>query len=91
MKGFFAERTAPALTKSPQDLLLSITIPPAEALSGTQKKISYKVGDETVSLLVQIPPNTASGKKLRIREKGNRVNGGCGDLILTVNVGPVSS
>lgn len=70
--------------KGPMDIQLNMTLSQQEAQSGTQKKISYQVDGETVSLLVQIPPG--SGKKLRIREKGRRVNGGRGDLFLNIKV-----
>ena len=86
IKGYFSHKTRNEEAEKSLDLYFSITLPPAEALSGTQKKISYKRENETVDLLIQIPPKTPSGKKLRIKEKGYRKDGLTGDLILTVNV-----
>lgn len=77
--------SSPAAANS-ADLQFSIAISPAEALAGTQKKISFKVNDEMEQLLVRIPPNFPAGGKLRIKEKGHRHDNKRGDLILTVNL-----
>ncbi len=73
---------------NPLDINLSITLPPLEALAGTRKKLSYKVGDETEHLMVRVPEKFPANGKLRLREKGNAKNGERGDLILTIKVDP---
>jgi DnaJ-class molecular chaperone len=78
--------SAPAAESKTTDLNYSITVPPAEALAGGQKKFSYQVGKETEQLLVRIPANIQSGAKLRIKGKGLWHEGKRGDLILTVNI-----
>lgn len=75
-------------TSNPLDIHLSITLPPLEALAGTRKKLSYKVGDETEHLVVRVPENFPANGKLRLRDKGNAKNGERGDLILTVKIDP---
>ncbi|MFQ5482673.1 MAG: DnaJ domain-containing protein, partial [Nitrospinaceae bacterium] len=57
------------------DLHFEITLPPHEALMGTQKQVSYQVNGVQEKLMVRIPPRFASGQKLRIREKGKRRGG----------------
>ncbi len=69
----------------PLDLHFNLTIPASEALTGTRKRLSYKIGDHIESLRVHIPPNFPPGGKLRIREKGKMGEGQRGDLILTVH------
>ncbi|MCA9482885.1 MAG: J domain-containing protein [Nitrospina sp.] len=66
-----------------------ITIPPQEALKGVRKQFSYNVNGAMENLMVSIPPNTSSGQKLRLKEKGITRANRRGDLILTVNVGAV--
>jgi curved DNA-binding protein len=88
IKGVFQKGVhAVAPNKSnPLDIHLSITLPPLEALSGTRKKLSFKVGGETEHLMVRIPENFPANGKLRIRDKGNANKGERGDLILTVKI-----
>ncbi len=73
-------------TGNPLDLNFSITVPAAEALAGSRKKISYKAGAESEQLVVRIPPQFPDGGKLRIQGKGYERQGERGDLILTVKV-----
>ena len=73
---------------NPLDINLSITLPPLEALAGTRKKLSYKIGDATEQLMVRIPEKFPANGKLRIPGKGNAKNGARGDLILTVKINP---
>ncbi|MFQ5451212.1 MAG: DnaJ domain-containing protein [Nitrospinaceae bacterium] len=86
IKGIFHKSAPSSETLQRFNLGLAIAIPPAEALTGTRKKISYKVGNETENLVVRIPPNFPPGGKLRIKEKGYRKNGKRGDLILTIKI-----
>lgn len=88
IKGVFKKGVhAVVPTKSnPLDIHLSITLPPMEALAGTRKKLSYKVGDDTEHLVVRVPEKFPANGKLRVRDKGNAKNGERGDLILTVKI-----
>lgn len=70
------------------NLYYHISITPKEALAGAKKKISYEVGEDSEHIQVSIPPGITSGKKLRLKEKGARVNSQRGDLILTIQVKP---
>ena len=75
-----------SLRKSESNLHYQITISPEEARSGTQKQISYQVGEKSERLKVKIPPGIGSGQKLRLQGKGFHNNRQRGDLILTVQV-----
>ncbi len=68
------------------NLYYHISITPKEALAGAKKKISYVVGEDSEHIQISIPPGITSGKKLRLKEKGARVNSQRGDLILTIQV-----
>ena len=70
------------------NLYYHISITPKEALAGAKKMISYQVGENSERIQVSIPPGITSGKKLRLREKGARVDSQRGDLILTIQVKP---
>ncbi len=85
VRNFFLPKPAPA-GAGPLDLHFELTIPPHEALQGTRKQMTYHVDGRQEQLMVRIPPNITSGKKLRIREKGKRRDDRRGDLILTVKV-----
>jgi DnaJ-class molecular chaperone len=86
IKGVFKKAILPK--SNPLDINLSITLPPVEALAGTRKKLSYKVGDDTEHLMVRVPEKFPANGKLRIRDKGNAKNGERGDLILTIKIDP---
>ncbi len=73
-------------SKSDPNLYYQISITPGEARSGAKKEISYQVGEDSEHIQVSIPPGIVSGKKLRLREKGSRINERRGDLILTVQI-----
>lgn len=68
------------------NLYYNISITSDEAQSGAKKQISYRIGENSENLQVNIPPGISSGKKLRLREKGSVVDKLRGDLILTVQV-----
>ena len=86
IKGVFKKGAHAVAPANPLDIHLAITLPPVEVLAGTQKKISYKVGEEKENLVVRIPKNFPANGKLRVREKGNQKNGERGDLILTIKL-----
>jgi len=86
IKGLFGKPGRDTSSKSDPNLYYQITITPGEALSGAKKEISYQVGQDSERIQVSIPPGIVSGKKLRLREKGSRIHGQRGDLILTVQI-----
>jgi curved DNA-binding protein CbpA len=86
IKNLFAKPGKGASGKDDPNLYYDISITPGEARSGAKKKISYRIGENSENLQVNIPPGISSGKKLRLREKGSVVNEQRGDLILTVQV-----
>ena len=68
------------------DYNLSMTIPPKEALAGTNKKISYEIDGMPEQLMIRIPEKFPHGGKLRIKGKGHSKDKKRGDLILQVKV-----
>ena len=86
VKGVFAKATNTVGASNSLDFNLAMTIPPNEALVGTNKKISYEIDGNSEQLMIRIPEKFPNGGKLRIKEKGHRKNGKRGDLILQVKV-----
>ena len=86
VKKMFTGGTHASISANPLDFTLAMTIPPAEALTGTNKKIYYEVDGNSEQLIVRVPKNFSDGGKLRIREKGHFKDGKRGDLILQVKV-----
>ena len=84
LKGMFSKSQSDEKSSLAMDF--AISIPPAEALNGTRKKVSYRANGITEQLMVHIPPNFPSGGKLRIRNKGHIQNEKRGDLILSINI-----
>jgi len=68
------------------DYNLAMTIPPKEALEGTNKKISYEIDGTPEQLMIRIPKKFPHGGKLRIKGKGHLKDQKRGDLILQVKV-----
>jgi molecular chaperone DnaJ len=65
------------------DLLLRVPVTFSEAALGAEVKVPTLDGAVTV----KIPPGTASGKTLRVRNRGMpKAGGGSGDLLVTVDV-----
>lgn len=85
IKGLFGV-TKTASASSSLDIELQIAIPPSEARLGAKKELAYKIDGEGERLRISIPPGIASGRKLRIKEKGYKKNGQRGDLILSIRV-----
>jgi DnaJ-class molecular chaperone len=86
IKNVFARPSKDTSGKDDPNLYYNISVTPGEAQSGVKKQISYRIGESSEHLQVNIPPGIASGKKLRLREKGSVVNERRGDLILTVQI-----
>ena len=85
-KRAFAKPGKDASDTADPNLYYNISVTPGEAQIGTQKEISYQIGENSEHLQVNIPPGISSGKKLRLRKKGSVINEQRGDLILTVQV-----
>lgn len=86
IKNLFAKPGKASSEKDDPNLYYNISITSGEAQSGAKKQISYRIGENSEHLQVNIPPGISSGKKLRLRKKGSVVNEQRGDLILTVQV-----
>ena len=86
IKKLFGKSVRGTSSQSDPNLYYQIFITPDEAHSGAKKEISYQVGQESERIQVSIPPGIVSGKKLRLREKGSRINERRGDLILTIQI-----
>jgi DnaJ-class molecular chaperone len=83
VKGVFNKGT---ISQSSLDYNLAMTIPPKEALAGTNKKISYEIDGTPEQLMIRIPEKFPDGGKLRIKGKGHFKDQKRGDLILQVKV-----
>jgi len=83
VKGVFNKGTN---SQNSLDYNLAMTIPPKEALAGTNKKISYEIDGAPEQLVIRIPEKFPNGGKLRIKGKGHSKNEKRGDLILQVKV-----
>lgn len=73
-----------------QDLSQEMHVGFEEAVKGSERRISFRLGDQDHSFNVRIPPGVESGQKLRIRGKGGpgAAGGTAGDLLLTITVSP---
>jgi curved DNA-binding protein len=70
------------------DLHYELEIPFMDAIHGAEKRISLATAMGTEEVNVKIPRGIASGKKLRLKGKGNQGRGGQrGDLYITMKVG----
>ncbi|MBQ3267982.1 MAG: DnaJ domain-containing protein [Atopobiaceae bacterium] len=72
------------------DLTLTVDVTAEEALTGTSRKVTYKVPStgEEHTLTVKVPAGANDGSKLRYRGRGEKGrNGGTkGDLVITTRV-----
>ena len=57
-----------------------------EALRGCERELTVSEGAESRTVRVKIPPGIQSGKKVRVRGRGQAGPAGPGDLLLTVRV-----
>lgn len=70
------------------DLHYELEIPFMDAMHGAEKRISLATATGTEEVNVKIPKGIASGKKLRLKGKGNQGRAGQrGDLYITMKVG----
>jgi DnaJ-class molecular chaperone len=71
------------------DLSTDATIAFHTAVMGGFCEISLKHGQQSETLQIKIPPGVDSGRKIRLRGKGDPgANGKNGDLIVTIHVAP---
>ena len=81
-----SRRAAPA---KGSDIAAEVTIPFHTAVMGGNCEIPVTRGTQRETLQVKIPPGVDSGKKIRLRGKGQAGQGGDnGDLIVTIQVAP---
>ncbi|MFQ5449890.1 MAG: DnaJ C-terminal domain-containing protein [Nitrospinaceae bacterium] len=82
-------RKPPAPTRG-EDLESTLTISFEEAALGTQKNITFQKSGKREETSIKIPPGISSGKKLRLKGKGNPGPAGAkaGDLYLKIQVRP---
>jgi len=70
------------------DLHYELEIPFMDSIHGAEKRISMATHSGTEEVKVKIPKGIATGKKLRLKGKGNQGPGGeRGDLYITMKVG----
>lgn len=71
-----------------QDLIYELSITLEEAAETTQKMISYQPGAPSEKLSVKIPAGINTGKKLRLKGKGQpgRHGGAAGDIYIQIKV-----
>lgn len=71
------------------DIAAEVTIPFHTAVLGGNCEINVSRGPQRETLQVKIPPGVDSGKKIRLRGKGQAgENGENGDLLVTIQVAP---
>ncbi len=81
-----SRRAAPA---KGGDIAAEVTIPFHTAVMGGHCEIGVTRGSQKETLQVKIPPGVDSGKKIRLRGKGQPGEGGDnGDLLVTIQVAP---
>lgn len=69
------------------DMHYELEIPFMDAIHGAEKRISLTSPMGSEEVVVKIPKGIASGKKLRLKGKGNQGPGGRGDLYITIKIG----
>jgi len=74
------------LPKQDLDLTIELEISPAEADTGCEQRVTYKRGEKTKKLMVQIPPGVKPGTKIRLKGMGIVENKKSGDLYLDIKV-----
>ena len=84
-----ARRSRRSAPSKGADIAAEVTIPFHTAVMGGNCEIPIARGSQRETLQVKVPPGVDSGKKIRLRGKGQPGNGGeNGDLLVTVQVAP---
>jgi DnaJ-class molecular chaperone len=68
------------------DQHLNLEVSAAEAVSGAEKRVTYRHDKKKKRLLVKIPAGVKTGTKIRLRGMGQTKNGIAGDLYLHITV-----
>jgi len=73
-----------------QDLHYNLSITLEESVFGAEKKLALQKEDRVEEINIKVPPGIATGKKLRLAEKGSpgALGGPAGDLYLNITVQP---
>ena len=68
------------------DINTELELTPQEAAAGGEKEISYKRGKSKKKLIVNIPPNTKAGTRIKLKGMGLKEKKKTGDLYLHIKV-----
>jgi len=74
------------LPKQSLDQHIELEVPPAEAIAGGEKSVTYKRGNKTKELIIKIPPGVKSGTRIRLKGMGIIEGKKSGDLYLHIKV-----
>jgi curved DNA-binding protein len=86
--GSYAYQGTGRMPQKGEDILYELTISLEEAVSGGEKRISYRKNGEVQEVSVKIPKGISAGKKLRLAGKGRegKKGGPPGDLYLQISI-----
>jgi len=86
--GSYAYQGTGGMPQKGEDILYELTISLEEAVSGGEKRISYRKNGEVQEVSVKIPKGISAGKKLRLAGKGmeGKKGGPPGDLYLQISI-----
>ena len=84
----FSDFDSPGQTPRGDDLVYELAITLEEAATTTNKVISYPLDGRSEKISVKVPAGIATGKKLRLAEKGKKspYGGPAGDLYIQIKV-----
>lgn len=85
----FGGRTSRSRVRKGTDISVDIELNFKESILGTDKevKINYKSKKENQKIKIAIPPGIDNGEMIRVREKGEPIEGGVpGDLYIKIHV-----
>lgn len=68
------------------DKHIKLMITPAEALSGSEKLVTFEQGGKTRKLMVKIPRGVKNGSKIRLRGMGYQAGNQRGNILVHINV-----
>jgi len=87
---FGTEWEFPQRSKKGRDVQVTLSITFEEALNGTTKAVTVRIGDTSQKLEVKVPAGAVEGGKLRYKGKGGEGLGGGerGDLVIITSIKP---